>query len=913
MAGSRSIAAVLGLLVAACPGGPEDAFESEALPVLEQRCFTTACHGVGPGQTTPEAGLFVSVDAAGRVRDIGAARAAALARVATREPVLASTLLREPMPAAWAGGPHAGGVLFTGPDDPALRALRRWIAAEPEGSGGEDLDLDPLEVRFGDEVLPVLVARCGRDGCHGPRNVAFTSFPARPDPLTGLFAPREIRAAREAVRKHLDLWSDDPTRARLIRKALGPAAGGLVHRGGDGTFFPEAPVDRPLEAPGIAAILGWARAEREALGVGEGLAPGALVFARGPIAPRAPFRIVPEREGSDLWITAWPVRPGAEENLTASLHPDGPAEVRDPAVAHDGRRIAFAMRRGTEDRFALWEMDLETRDARRLTAADAPGSFVSPVYAPGGGIVAAWDGHGEVGADADGAAPDLVVVDEQSGDWTRLTFTPHPEVRPAFLAAGKTRGELVFAIRRGGSTPQGVLFRFPLDHDPAHHGEPEYHVQFGATIAPRAPYAARDLPDGRQVLVVLDTVGEVDDRGALAVLDRSLGPVLAPGTETDASVGGYRPALAVVDPELRWRDPAPLPDGRIVAARDGALVVTHLDAGTSEVLLDVPGVDHRSPAPVFARPPEDDPHAPAIDPTLAGGFFVLRDVAILEALYGRAEPRGARELREDLAAVRLVAWAGAREGDFRRFADGSSTLGLGSAAPARVLAEVPLAEDRSALIRVPARTPILLQWLDARGMIAGRQLDRWFYAEGAERVPGGTNAATYAHDCAGCHGALSGRPEDAAGPAPDAISAASVTRAAYVDRDRRRPRDPFDAVAEGRVVDFRSVVGPALRETCAGAGCHGGVTPAADLPLDDRDGARFPAAYEALVGRFVDLAGRRARASAISEQLLGEELDAPGPAGPLCPRRGDGADLVRDVARWIETGALYDAETGDAS
>src|SRR5688572_15318927 len=123
MAGSRAIAGTLVVLLAACPGGAEDVFEDEALPVLEARCLTPVCHGVGPGDAVPEVGFFVSIDRAGRARDAETARLAALTRVATRDPVLASTLIRAPLPGAWGGGPHAGGVLFPGPDDAAVRAL----------------------------------------------------------------------------------------------------------------------------------------------------------------------------------------------------------------------------------------------------------------------------------------------------------------------------------------------------------------------------------------------------------------------------------------------------------------------------------------------------------------------------------------------------------------------------------------------------------------------------------------------------------------------------------------------------------------------------------------------------------------------------------------------------------------------
>lgn len=891
------------LVLSACADGPRERFAREVAPVLEGRCATVACHGVAHGEAMPETpGFFVRLDASGRLAELEEARASARERIAVRAP-LASSLVRVPLPRWAGGGPHAGGAVFTPGGDPALDAVLHWI--EVEEPGGEDLELTELERQFAGEVVPVLVERCAREGCHGSRDIAFTSFALHV--VDGQVSDADVRAARRAVRKHLDLFGSDPAQSRLVRKALGADAGGLVHRGGASTFFPEAPVDDPLSAPGLEAILRWARAEREALGVVDGRAPSGVLFVEGPASPRAPYRIEAGATGSDLFLAGWPAA-GAPENLTAHLHPEGPVELRDPAVSHDAARVAFAMRRDGEPRFAIYELDLATREAARVTREGEAGSFVQPTYAPDGRIVAAWDGHGELGAEGDGAPPELVAID-RSGHVERLTFTPAPEVAPAVLAAGKTRGEIVFGTRREGARgPEAVLFRFPLCHDPALHGEPEYHVHLGATLAPLAPLVARDLPDGRQVVIVLESSEAADDRGLLALVDRSLGPDLGDSTE-GVSVGGYRRPIAFLDPEARFRDPAPLPDGRFLVVDGDAIAVARVADGPEGPRLAelAPYLASagalRSPVPIFPRPHEDDEHAPVTDPALADGILVLRDLAVLESLYQRAEPRGARPLRGDVAALRLVASERALAEDVRRYPDGGTTVGLSSRIPARILAELPLPADRSAYLRVPARLPIRLALLDRDGMEVGRALDRWYYAGGGETVPGGTNPPTYPLACAGCHGAFSGDPREAATEPPDAIASASITLSTHGGRDPRAPLPPLDVRGEGERLDFVTSLAARLDSGCATAGCHAGASPAAELALDDREGAgRFPAAYEGLV-RFVDLDGLRARRSAVMERLLGRELEAPTPVGGTCP--ADEA-LVRDLARWIEAGAFYD-------
>lgn len=900
------------LLVVAC-GDPLDRFGDEVAPVLERRCATPACHGVARDDPWPNTeGYFLRLDRHGRIASAREARAATLERVSTRAP-RASSLLRIPAPTWMGGGPHAGGVLFDGPDDAASDVLLDWIAREE--IGGEDLELTSLERQFAADVVPVLVERCARDGCHGPSDVAFAAFPLHV--VDGDLADQvavtdvDIRSARGVVRKFLNLWGTDARQSRLVRKALGEHAGGLVHRGDRSTFFPEAPLDDPFDSDALRAILSWADAERTALGVAPEQ-PTAIVYVEGPASERSPYRIDTGPTGSDLFVAGWP-EPGTPRNLTAALHPEGPVEIRGAALSHDASRVTFSMRRDSEREHVLWEIPIAGGEARRVSPEGA-GSFVQPTYAPDERIVAAWDGHGELAADGPGVAPELVAIDGEE-NVERLTHTPAPEMAPGMLSSGKTRGELVFATRRRGeATSEGVLFRFPLCHDAQLHGEPEYHVQFGASVAPDAPLVARDLPDGRQLMTVLASTEVRDDRGGLALLDRSLGPDL--DDPSDTSLAGFRRPFTWLDPQRRYRDPAVLPDGRFLVSKDeldapgedaiwvGRIVDGEGGAslGSLEPWLVRPGRSLRAALAVFPRPFEDDGHLETTDPTLPDGFLVLRDVAVLETLFSRTAPRGARTLRDDIVGVRVLASNRSLARDVRRHPEGGTTVGLSDRIPVRVLAELELPNDRSAWLRVPARVPLLVTYTDAQGMEVGRSLDRWFYAEGEETVPGGTNAPTYAHACAGCHGSMSGDPEDAATVAPDAISSASITLSTHRDRDRREALEPT-TMPGGEFVDWRNEIEPVL-DRCTG--CHDGTAPDL-LSLVSRPGVRFDAAYEAATA-FVDIETLRARRSPLLERLLGEELDAPGTPEGVCPPDGPDAALVEAFTRWIEAGAFHDLE-----
>lgn len=906
---------VLGVMLgAACEAPADDLFARSAAPVLEARCAAASCHGVAPDEPWPEqVGFFVAIDEHGRLADLEAARAIAKERIVTTAPATLSSLVRVPTDPTRGGGPHFGGAALSGPDDPATQALVAWI--ESEHDGGEDLELTALERQFADTVMPTLIERCGQASCHGPTDGAFARFAPHIDTETGLAAPADVHAIYKDTRKHLDLWSDDPLRSRLIRKGIRTVHGGLPHRRSRfGIFSLEG--QAPRDAPSIRAVLDWADAERQALGMPASPRPTGIAYIEGPSAERLPFRIEPGPTGSDLMLDTWPPS-GSPRNLTARLHPDEAVEIRDVAVSHDASRVAFAMRAPSHDTFRLWELDLASGDAWPRGPTNDRGSLVQPTYAPDGSLIAVWDGHGETGADGNGVAPELVQI-HADDRLQRLTFTPAPEVTPAFLAAGKTRGQLLFATRRDGRTgPEGVMFRFPLTHDPEHFADPEYHAHFGSSLAPMVPLAARDLADGRQVFVGLATTTATDDHGRLGILDRSLGPVLDPSDELFASIEDYIPAVTWLELDRHVRDPMPLPDGRVLVAAPRELgsdvdaiftIAFDTPDATAAVLTRIIDGGHqslRSPVAIVPRPPEHEPHASVVDPLATEGELVFRDAAILETLYGKTAPIGQRPLRSDIASVRVLGWP-ALSTDVLAYTDTGTTLGHGSRPPMQVFGEWPLADDRSIRLQVPARTPLLLQWLDHDGMAIGDGLDRWYYVEGREVVSGGTNDATYGFACSGCHGSPTGRADDEIVAPPDAISSASVTLSSHRDRDPRQPIAPTFVDDEPTVVDFRHDVAPVFAQRCATPACHGGESPAAGLPLDDHgDDSPFSLAYDELTRRAVDLDTLRARKSPLMARLLQRPLDVDVPT-PSCLTAPIDPETAAAVVRWIESGAAYD-------
>lgn len=396
--------------VSAAKQTAEDEFETTAARVLALHC--SSCHGIGPEEFERVAGKVAAgellrweVTANG---DIPTGAAMELARATCRiwlnsgGELLASPLLRAPLPSHLSGMVHPG--IFANAEDADFRSLADWAAhARPEGHA--EAVASAAELFFAQRVVPILERKtCFGANCHG--SLAFNDL--RLDagmPLLGAarFTPAMHHANRMQmlgkVTRLVNL-AGEVERSRQILKCIPIEQGGIAHKGGN-NFLEKNDPDYQVMVAWLELEAQEARA-RAALPEG---GPGGTIFVRRPRG--SPERFFEDAEflpGGDLW---WRVD-GVERNLTAALHPEGPADLRAPDVSYDGTRVAFALRRSEAEPFQLWEINLLTSVARQLTfGVDPAVHALDPLYVPDP-------------ADAAGSDPtrvNLVFVSNRAGNW----------------------------------------------------------------------------------------------------------------------------------------------------------------------------------------------------------------------------------------------------------------------------------------------------------------------------------------------------------------------------------------------------------------------------------------------------------------------------------------------------------------
>ncbi len=548
------------------------------------------------------------------------------------------------------------------------------------------------------------------------------------------------------------------------------------------------------------------------------------------------------------------VKPGAPPR---SLTP-GFASATDADVSFDGKRILFAGKKAPADPWCIYEMQADGTAVRKITCG--PGEARHPLYISTVHTLAA----------------------RVTEPWVQLAFVGLPTGRTA--EDGLTPAANIYTCKFDGSALRPIAFSLSHETDPAilPDGRLVYSVwrahRAGLVSHPRTDLLAMNL-DGSDPLGYVTTEGRavkqmpaVMESGLLVFVEtdksRSDGGGTLGAVSTTRNRHTYR-TLSVPADGL-FRAPADLQGDSLLvgwrsAEQTGTWGIYRFDIATKKRTLsfDDPKWDDIGAKRLTPRSLPDDRSSPVRDDDANGKFYGI-DVGISD--LARADwPKGlARRLR-------LL------EGVPRQGVDANPV------AVRRLLGEVPLADDGSFHVSVPANIPVELQLLDADGLAL--RSCAWI--------------ATRNHfnqGCIGCH-------EDPERTPPNRFVKAVQAPAAELN-------PPVDA---RRTMDYVHDVGPIVAARCVS--CHDGSTKIFRW-LAFRTKALRPhlrRTYSELVPGFVT-PGAHVRAASPGTSL-GATPHAPGMASSrqqaahAMPAGGTLTDDDRrTILEWIDFGAAFDAK-----
>ncbi len=585
---------------------------------------------------------------------------------------------------------------------------------------------------------------------------------------------------------------------------------------------------RRLAALGAAIVLAF-------------LGAGASKSAPPPRPPAPPIVVaqVPAAALAGPALAGGTLRaPLGEGGRLLLVSPDGSTRVltpgfdsaADPDVSFDGQKVLFAAKKEKADPWCVWEMKADGSGARKITCGKAGARqpvYQSTIYTITATNVEPWVQVAFVGTDPD--ERDEAGVAANTSLWSckvdgsalrRLTYNLSNDLDPVILPDGR----MVYAGWLRHTTSHGAQGRVALL------GVNEDGTDY-QTYAGDQGLRVKQMPaptaDGRVVFVESDSVGG-DGAGRLAAVQQ-MRPL-----HTYQSLTGDKDGL--------FRAPSALPDGRLLvswrADTAGTFSIQRLDLATKgrEKVIEDPAW-HSVQAKLVAPRAMPDARSSVVREDDATGKLYTIDVNIHD-LGDQLPPGSAKSLRV-VEGVPQAAQPPSR----------------------RLLGTIPLADDGSFQVQVPANTPVQLQLLDKDGLAIRSSAWLWVRNHAAQ-------------GCIGCH-------EDPERTPPNRFVKAVQSKAPVLD----------EAPEKRRSVRYSQDVKPILQAKCLS--CHG---PGGKGPRLDTTGEGIVTPGEARRSRLMwHVLGRN------TARPWDPEAQLPGPKtatkpGTLSP------DEVRALIEWIDLG-----------
>ncbi len=551
---------------------------------------------------------------------------------------------------------------------------------------------------------------------------------------------------------------------------------------------------------------------------------------------------------------------------------------------------------------------------------------------------------------------------EQSN--VRMTWGNTQERRPTVRSSGEVMATTVRNLGYQDDKPvfNGAIFRMQA-------GGFDFHPHGGE----RSQYAlhsdAREMPEGLEVKLLHDPRNYWGG-GQLALVDHGFGASTEANNPVDniplsenydevrfSSLPRYISEMVTFDasvthtgysPGGAFRDPYPLPDGRVLTAH-AAQALDHLDPHADpdwdiwEIEFDgsLQSEDrhrigayrkHRidaiateqaeyNPRPLVIRLQEDRHHPLAHqkfveghEPQLHHGVqrmpdgtpaeIEVYDFNLIAAFLTNFTQTGTRGIppAEAIRYVRAIGVLPLGKADVEGIEDAdphATAVSKGVHTKKLIVGEVALEPDSSLYVEVPPNVPWIVQALD-KDRRALYTLQRQFYTQPGERFTLSIPRSKFVSTCGGCHGSLTADPMQNIGPV-DIVTEASRVMATWnrQEKKRRTPAARGAQLTDYIAIDFVRDIQPLLDEHCVA--CHD----SGRLDLRGTPTRHYTRAYESLhqlrdpaSGDFADKRYINEREALSSQSPLIDKLMSDS-------HRYLNKDELLTLIRWIDIGATF--------
>jgi len=484
----------------------------------------------------------------------------------------------------------------------------------------------------------------------------------------------------------------------------------------------------------------------------------------------------------------------------------GTADIQAPDVALDGDHVAFAARTDAGSPLGVWVVSIATGACAQVTPNSGMIHNFDPAWAPDGSAIVFASTRGKPG---NGPTLSRKRFLPQSDLWRvsydltagtvgapeQMTFLSNSEISPQFMREGRVT-MTTEKVSDGFYQLSGRRLNWDLtDYHPLL-AQRKQSLYFDPTniagplvdsIGSGAATDIREGSDGSFLIILSDPDANTGalpagSAGMLATFNRSIGPF-----EKGRTTPGYLGSVNFINPSSLYRAPVTMPDGQIMASFTPAgtpawkIVAVNPRTGAQSDLI-VPGAGRMAVDAVLAyKYPARALYLNRRQLVFGGSTMSDKAHAIV---HMPDAPMVFTMLTGNLRRGRPVdAFRGAKQ--IAIYSEGFCPSGACSANTNGIyqnralVGTVPLADDGSFKMQVPAGTGVILELQDGGGSKIVTMGEEHQLGPG-EQITLGIREQLFDAVCGGCHGSVTGKETDIAVTA-DALTGASASTSALAN------------------------------------------------------------------------------------------------------------------------------------